>query len=49
MSPDTVKALLAELADWLDFEEVGPVDLLVCGGTAMGLQQLGYDDLAGYV
>jgi len=40
MSPDTVKDLLAELADWLDFEGVGPVDLLVCGGTAMGLQQL---------
>lgn len=33
-------ALLGELADWFEFEGVGGVDLLVCGGTAMGLQYL---------
>jgi hypothetical protein len=40
MSPDNIKALLDELADWLEFEGVGAIDLLVCGGTAMGLQRL---------
>jgi len=40
LSPNNVKSLLEELADWLQFEGVGPTDLLVCGGTAMGLQRL---------
>lgn len=40
MSPDNVKALLTELADWFQFEGIGPTELLVCGGAAMALQHL---------
>jgi hypothetical protein len=40
LSPNNVKALLDELADWLEFDGIEPIDLLVCGGTAMGLQNL---------
>jgi len=40
MSRESVDGLLNELADWLDFEGVGPTDLVVCGGTAMALQHL---------
>lgn len=35
-----IDQLLTELADFLEFEEVGSVELLVCGGTALGLQGL---------
>src|SRR5580700_3595673 len=40
MSRDTLVVLLSELADWLEFEGVGPVEWLVCGGVAMALQDL---------
>jgi hypothetical protein len=38
--PETLESLLTELADWLDFEGHGPIELLVCGGVAMALQNL---------
>jgi hypothetical protein len=40
MSTDTLAALLEELAEWLEFEGVEPIEFLVCGGVAMALQNL---------
>jgi hypothetical protein len=40
MATDTLRRLLAELAEWLDFEDCDPVDWVVCGGTALMLQGL---------
>ena len=39
-SPKIMKELLEELSRWLDFEDCEPVELVVCGGTAMALQNL---------
>jgi hypothetical protein len=39
-SRESLIALLDELADWIDFDGAGPLELLVCGGVAMALQQL---------
>jgi hypothetical protein len=39
-SRDTLIALLNELADWLKFENTGPVEWVVCGGVALALQGL---------
>ena len=40
MSPDTLRGLLEELAQWLDFEDCEPVEWVVCGGVALALQGL---------
>lgn len=40
LSRDTLVGLLDELAQWLEFEGVGSVELLVCGGVALALQNL---------
>jgi len=39
-SPKIMKKLLEELSGWLDFEDCEPIELVVCGGTAMALQNL---------
>jgi hypothetical protein len=38
--PSQITTLLEELADWFALENVEPIELLVCGGAAMGLQHL---------
>src|SRR5881392_4255076 len=38
MSPQTLGALLNELAQWLEFENCDSVEWVVCGGVAMALQ-----------
>jgi hypothetical protein len=38
MSRDTVSALLTELAEWLEFEEVKSVDFLVVGQSEYSLE-----------
>lgn len=40
ISRGTIESLLHELGEWLEYDEVGPLDLLVCGGSAMALLQL---------
>jgi len=40
LSRNNLVALLNELADWLEFDGVEPVEWLVCGGVAMALQEL---------
>lgn len=40
MSPELARTLLQELADWLLFEQCDPVEWVVCGGTALSLQNL---------
>jgi hypothetical protein len=40
MSREIVAGLLKELAEWMEFEGVAPLELLVCGGVAMALQDL---------
>ena len=39
---ENLAPLLTELANWFEFEGIGVIDLLVCGGVAMGLQQLNH-------
>ncbi|MCX5658428.1 MAG: hypothetical protein NTW19_01745 [Planctomycetota bacterium] len=40
LSPETLRSLLEELAEWLDFEDCDPVEWVVCGGVALALQGL---------
>jgi len=40
MSRDTMLRLLQELDEWMEFEDCPPTDWVVCGGTALGLQEL---------
>lgn len=40
LTPGTIRSLLEELADWFAFEGCEPVEWVVCGGAAMGLQGL---------
>lgn len=40
LSPQLMLSLLRELADWLVFEGCDPVEWVVCGGTALSLQNL---------
>ena len=40
MSRDMVEQLLAELSEWLDFQECDPVEWVICGGVALILQDL---------
>lgn len=40
LSPEKTRSLLHELADWLLFEGCEPLELVVCGGTALLLQGL---------
>ena len=40
MTRDDILRLLQELEQWMQFEDCPPVDWLVCGGAALGLQGL---------
>ena len=40
ITPDILNSLLRELADLLSLEDCNPVEWVVCGGTALALQQL---------
>jgi hypothetical protein len=40
ISRDTLLDLLKELDQWLEFNDVEPIELVVCGGVAMALQNL---------
>lgn len=40
MTRDDILRLLQELEQWMQFEDCSPVDWLVCGGAALGLQGL---------
>ncbi len=40
MTPETLVQLLEELSEWLEFEDVEPVEWVVCGGVALVLQNL---------
>ena len=40
ISHDILPVLLSELAEWLQFEGIEPIEWLVCGGVAMALQNL---------
>lgn len=40
LTRDVVTAVLTEFAQWLEFEGLEPIELLVCGGVAMALQEL---------
>ena len=41
LTRDAILRLLQELDQWMEFEDCEPVDWVVCGGAAMGLQRLG--------
>jgi hypothetical protein len=40
MSRDAILRLLQELDQWMELEDCPPVDWVVCGGAALGLQEL---------
>ncbi len=40
MTRDAILRLLEELDHWMELEDCPPVDWVVCGGAALGLQQL---------
>jgi len=40
MTPDAILRLLRELDQWMEFQDCPPVDWVVCGGAALGLQGL---------
>lgn len=40
MTRDAILRLLQELDEWMEFEDCPPVDWVVCGGAALGLQGL---------
>ncbi len=40
MSRDAILRLLQELDQWMELEDCPPADWVVCGGTALGLQEL---------
>jgi len=40
LTSDNIRRLLHELDQWLAFEDCQPVDWVVCGGAALGLQGL---------
>lgn len=40
MTRDAILRLLQELDQWMELEDCPPVDWVVCGGAALGLQEL---------
>jgi hypothetical protein len=40
MSRDAILRLLQELDQWMELEDCPPVDWVICGGAALGLQEL---------
>jgi len=40
MSRDAILRLLQELDEWMELEDCPPVNWVVCGGAALGLQEL---------
>ena len=40
MTRDAIRRLLQELDQWMELEDCRPVDWVVCGGAALGLQEL---------